>query len=145
MTATSGETRIGNGRARILIVDADSAFVRTARALLEAEGYAVENATTVKDALAMTSERAPDLVVLDVMTAQDKAPTVKFTCGFESLRHIPIVMLSSVPVTPPCRPRSAGGLDVLASDVCLAKPLDPARLLTAVRTLLTRQQSVATV
>ncbi len=143
MTTTGVNPIPGGGRQRILIVDADSAFVRAAQALLEAEGYSVDTATTVQDALAMAAARAPDLVVLDVMEAQDNAAAVKFTCGFESLRHIPIVMVSSVPITPPCRPRVAGGLDVLASDVCLVKPLDPVRFLAEVSALLARRPDVA--
>ncbi len=136
------DASVCHARERILIVDGDPAFIASTEALLAAEGYSVAAAATIRDALAKVSIEPPDLIVLDVMMEQDKAPTVKFGAGFESMRHIPIVMVSSVPITPPCRPRTAGDLEMLVSDVCLTKPLDTARFLEEIKRLLGEQPDV---
>lgn len=52
--------------ARILIIDDEAPIRRLLRVAIEAEGYAVIEAGTAQDGLAMTAREAPALVVLDL-------------------------------------------------------------------------------
>jgi len=53
-------------RPRILIVDDEQSIRATVKALLEDQGYDVEEATTGKEAIRKTQERAYNLALLDI-------------------------------------------------------------------------------
>jgi two-component system nitrogen regulation response regulator NtrX len=55
--------------ARVLIVDDDGNLRRMLRALLEEEGYAVEDAASGDDAVPRLARGAPDVVLLDLVMA----------------------------------------------------------------------------
>jgi excisionase family DNA binding protein len=64
----------------VLVVDDDAGVRELVRANLEAEGYAVREASGAREGLAALEEEAPDLVLLDVMM-----PEID---GWEMLRQV---------------------------------------------------------
>jgi CheY-like chemotaxis protein len=128
-------------RRRILIVDDDQDFVASTTALLEAYGYAVSWASTGRAGLEKARTEHPDLIVLDVMMENEAAgyevnETVKYAPGFESVRHIPILMVSSIQEEPAERFSMAGEAMLITPNAYLAKPLDIPRFLREVGALL---------
>lgn len=57
---------MGSAR-KILVVDDEKALVQLCQIILEAEGFDVYSAYNGKQALQLLHEKAPDLVILDVM------------------------------------------------------------------------------
>jgi CheY-like chemotaxis protein len=146
--ARRGSAIAGRAARRILIVDDDADFRESTKALLEACGYDVATAPTGRAGLAALGSSPPDLIVVDVMMEYDGAgyevtQAVKFGTGFESLRHIPIVMVSSIEVDPATRFRTAGEVQMITPNVYLTKPLDISRFLSEVRGLLGDTQPAA--
>jgi DNA-binding NtrC family response regulator len=125
---------------RILIVDDDPDFRESTATLLKAYGYEVSTAPNCPAGLAALRSNPPDLLVVDVMmddgAGYDVNQAVKYGGEFESLRHIPIVMVSSSPVDPATRFTSAAEVDLIAPNVYLPKPLDISRFLKEVRQFL---------
>jgi CheY-like chemotaxis protein len=126
---------------RILIVDDDQDFVASTTALLAACGYVVSSAATGHDGLYKARMEHPDLIVLDVMMENDSAgyevtETVKFAPGFEAIRHIPILMVSSIPVDPATRFSMSEEMPLITPNSYLTKPLDIPRFLSEVSALL---------
>lgn len=126
---------------RILIIDDDQDFVASTTTLLEACGYAVSSAASGEDGLHMARTEHPDLIVLDVMMENDWAgyevtEAVKFAPGFEAIRHIPILMVSSIPVDPATRFSMSEEAPMITPNAYLTKPLDIPRFLAEVSELL---------
>jgi CheY-like chemotaxis protein len=126
---------------RILIIDDDQDFVASTTALLEAYGYAVSSASTGRAGLEKARTEHPDLIVLDVMMEHDSAgyevnETVKYAPGFESVRHIPILMVSSIQADPTARFSMAGEAMMITPNAYLTKPLEIPRFLAEVGALL---------
>ena len=119
----------------ILIVDDDPDFVEMTRAVLETAGYRVLEAASGNEALACMRRQHPSLVILDVMMeglldGLDASRAMRLD---ESLRRIPIIMVSSITSS-----EYAGMFptdEYLPIDVFLSKPVNPARLLEEVRRL----------
>ena len=131
---------------RILVVDDDDDFRASTATLLESFGYDVETAATGRDSLRALKDAPPDLVVLDVMMEHDDAgyevnEAIKYGEGLDSVRHIPVVMVSSIPEDPSTRFARSEEIDLITPDVYLTKPLDIPRFLTEVRTLLGQPQA----
>ncbi len=79
---------------RILVIDDDPALTNTLRRGLAYEGYAVEAANSSRRRLSLAHERAPDLVILDLMPPE--------LDGFEMLARLrsadaelPVLMLTA--------------------------------------------------
>jgi CheY-like chemotaxis protein len=131
-------------RPRVLLVDDDDDFCVSTTALLEAEGYVVSRAKTGREALAkLRGEAAPDLIVLDVMmenmwAGYEVNQAVKFGDSANAAGRIPIVMVSSVSIDPAERFRAAGEVGMVTPDEYLTKPLDIARFLGTLKSLLRR-------
>jgi DNA-binding response OmpR family regulator len=128
-------------RRRVLIIDDDADFLASTTALLETQGYCVSTAASGRDGLARMTENVPDLIVLDIMMENDWAgyevnQRVKFGTGFECIRHVPILMVSSIPIDPATRFSRAGEVDMITPDAYLMKPLDIPTFLARVRALL---------
>src|SRR5205809_1350328 len=117
--------------APILVVDDDPKILQLVRMYLEREGFPVVTATDGIAAVAAIRERAPRLMVLDVML-----PTLD---GFAVLRaartdsDLPVLMLSA-------RGSTADRVSGLASgaDDYLRKPFSPAELAVRGKALLRR-------
>jgi excisionase family DNA binding protein len=115
----------------VLIVDDDARMREFVRVNLEMEGYSVAEAGDADEGLAAVEEKAPDLILLDVMM-----PGVD---GWEMLRRvqerhgvgaIPVIMFS-------------GKVDEAAADAhgaqgFIGKPFDPQQLIESTKQLLPR-------
>jgi DNA-binding response OmpR family regulator len=119
---------------RILIVDDDRPSLKMTAFLLREEGYTVYTTDNGQEALRMIEDKAPDLLVLDVMM-----PGMD---GWEVTRHLrrttnlPILILSAKGETSD----RVFGLDLGADDY-LAKPFEPSELLARVRAVLRRAEA----
>lgn len=122
------------GTMRILIVDDDRPSLKMTAFLLREEGYTVYTADNGREALQMIEEKAPDLLILDVMM-----PGMD---GWEVTRHLrrttnlPIIILSAKGETSD----RVFGLDLGADDY-LAKPFEPSELIARVRAVLRRAEA----
>lgn len=128
-------------RQRVLVIDDDADFLASTTALLESQGYCVSKAASGKEGLARMTEDVPDLIVLDVVMENDWAgyevnQRVKFASGFECIRHVPILMVSSISVDPATRFSRAGEVDMITPDAYLTKPLDIPAFLDRIQALL---------
>lgn len=83
-------------RIRILLVDADPAYLVPNQQRLEQEGYEVHTATDGRSALASAARSAPDLIVLAmVLPGMDGMATLEALRAQEQTRTIPVIVLSS--------------------------------------------------
>jgi CheY-like chemotaxis protein len=136
-------------RQRVLLIDDDTDFLKSTTALLESQGYCVSTAANGKAGLARMTEDVPDLIVLDIMMENDWAgyevnQRVKFASGFECLRHVPILMVSSIPVDPATRFSRAGEVEMITPDAYMTKPLDIPAFLARVQALLGQSEPEVT-
>src|SRR5215213_3054276 len=122
-------------RCRVLVVDDDPNVLRVMKRGLVYAGYGVDEADTGETALAIARERAPDLVILDVML-----PGLD---GLEVCRRLrtaspqlPILLLTARDRVPD----RVAGLDAGADDY-LVKPFAFDELLARVRALLRRTRT----
>ena len=133
----SGPAAAGSGYAPsagplVLIVDDDARVREYVRVNLEAEGYAVREAGSAEEGLAVLGEQSPDLILLDVMMPQ--------VDGWEMLRQvqehtgvgaIPVIMFSGKVderAADEARSRGASGF--------IGKPFDPRSLIESTKQLL---------
>ena len=126
----------------ILIVDDDPDMRLALRLQMESAGYAIAEAASVAEGLAVAKQVKPDLVILDVMMDTTTAgfqlaldlhsPDLK--SEYKEFRETPILMLTAIHATTPLR--FAPDEDYLPVQVFLEKPVDPAVLLETVRKLL---------
>jgi DNA-binding response OmpR family regulator len=127
LMATAADT------APILVVDDDPKIVTLVRTYLERERYPVVTATDGRTALRLIEERAPRLVVLDLMIPElDGLAVIRRA---RELGDVPILVLSA---------RGAVGDRILGlsegADDYLPKPFSPAELVVRVRTILRRTE-----
>jgi DNA-binding response OmpR family regulator len=119
--------------APILVVDDDPKIVTLVRTYLERERYPVVTANNGRTALRLIEERAPRLVVLDLMIPElDGLAVIRRA---RELGDVPILILSA---------RGAVGDRILGlsegADDYLPKPFSPAELVVRVRTILRRSE-----
>ena len=118
---------------RILVVDDDPSIRSFLKRGLSYEGYAVDVAESGEEALSIARDRAPDLMILDVMM-----PGIN---GFEVVRRmraagdgVPVILLTGKDAPSD----QVAGLEVGADDYVI-KPISFDVLLARVRALLRRQ------
>ena len=114
---------------KILIIDDDQDYRASARSLLESQGYVVLEADSGREGLRKVVEQRPDIIVLDIMMECDTEgygvnQAIKYQDAYADYRNIPIVMVSSIDLTPDERFPMAGELDMIRPDFYLTKPLD---------------------
>jgi len=131
----------GEGGKKILVIDDDPDYRNSVQTLLQSEGFAVCWAATGSKGLDMAVSEKPDLIVLDVMmenmwTGYEINQTLKFRSGYESVRRIPVIMVSSVQEDPAERFARSEDPSKVCPDVYMTKPLDIAKFLETVRSLL---------
>lgn len=81
---------------RVLLVDADPAYLVPNRQRLEQEGYEVLSATDGPSALALAARSGPDLIVLAmVLPGMDGLATLEGLRAQEQTRAIPVIVMSS--------------------------------------------------
>lgn len=118
----------------ILIVDDEPRYLRLMEANLVTEGYHVYKATNGQEAVDITAEKHPDLVLLDVMM-----PVLDGFDACERIRefsNVPIIVVTA-------RGSEADrvrGLDLGADDY-IVKPFSATELMARVRAVLRRAQA----
>ncbi|MBA3672852.1 MAG: response regulator, partial [Gemmatimonadaceae bacterium] len=122
----------GGQPARILIVDDDRINRRLIEVMLAPEGFELQSASSGEEALVMVGDRAPDLVLLDIMMpGMDGYQFANELKGNVATKNIPIIMLSALND----RNSRMHGLNAGAEDF-VTKPVDRAELTVRVRNLL---------
>ena len=118
--------------AKILVVDDDPDFVEITRLILKAKGYEIESASSGDKALQMMRQEPPDLVLLDVMmsTVLDGVHVVHAMREDATLRHIPVIMVSSIASSPAAELFPTD--EYIPIDVWISKPVQPDDLLQKV-------------
>ena len=116
----------------VLIVDDDERVREYVRVNLEAEGYAVREAGSAEEGLAVLGEQSPDLILLDVMMPQ--------VDGWEMLRRvqehtgvgaIPVIMFSGK-----VDEQAAAEAEARGAHGFIGKPFDPRSLIESTKQLL---------
>src|SRR3546814_7936163 len=83
-----------NASGSILVVDDQPANLRVVSALLSRHGYEVITADSGEEALAIASEQAPDLMLLDmIMPGMDGLALLKWIKQRPALLRLPVVFL----------------------------------------------------
>ena len=121
---------------KILIVDDEKSIRNLVRSYLESDGYRVLEADNGEDAVRLTREQTPDLVVLDVgMPVLDGIDALR---EMRTFSDVYVVMLTA-------RAEEVDkliGLSVGADDY-LTKPFSPRELVARIKAVLRRQRSAA--
>lgn len=123
-----------NKNVRILIVDDDENIRKTMKAILEDEGYMVDWASTGKDAIEKTNEKAYNLALLDI-----RLPDME---GVDLLK----LLKDNVPRTRKIMvtgyPSMQSAINALnkSADAYLVKPVDVEKLLNTVKEQLQLQE-----
>jgi two-component system KDP operon response regulator KdpE len=118
-------------RARILLVDDETAIQRSVAPLLRARGYDVDVAATGAEALDLFASRAPGLIVLDLGLPDLEGTEVCRRIRMAS--QVPIIVLSARG----SEADKVGALDLGADDY-VTKPFGPEELLARIRVALRR-------
>ncbi len=135
-------------RKRVLVIDDDDDFRAVVRTLLLSAGYEVLEAASGREGLEQLADVRPDVVVLDVMMESPYEgygvnQAIKFQPGYEELRGVPIIMVSSVQQGPEelfLKAEAEAGM--VRPDRYLTKPLDVPRFLAAIAQVASPAHSV---
>jgi two-component system response regulator MprA len=119
--------------ARILVVDDERRITALLRRALVYEGYDVDLASDGAAGLRLARDRAPDLVILDVMMPEIDG--IEVTRRLRAVGDVPILLLTARDTVPD----RVVGLDAGADDY-LVKPFALDELLARVRALLRRRE-----
>jgi two-component system OmpR family response regulator len=128
----------GSQKARLLVVDDDTALRETLADFFEMEGYDVLQAGNVVEARRQWTESQPDLLLLDINMPGGDGLT--FAVEMRAKSSTPIIILSGKGAMVD----RVVGLEVGADDY-LAKPFELRELLARVRAVLRRSRSAPTV
>jgi len=127
--------------AEILIIDDDRDLVESIRIVLESRKYGVRVAYNGKDGFQKIQEKAPDLILLDVMMATD---TEGFSLAYKlrnnpAYREIPIIMVTGftkkMAEAGPEKFQHIMGENWPVTQL-LEKPIDPEELLSVIEGVL---------
>ena len=121
--------------ARLLVVDDTAENIRLLDAVLSPLGYVVLTASSGEEALAIASQRQPDLVLLDVvMPGIDGYEVCRRLRAQPATRLLPIIMITASGNQDKARALEDG------ADDFIQKPIDRSELLARVRSLLRIKQ-----
>lgn len=123
---------------RVLVVDDEARLARLVRGYLEQDGYEVATAGNGREALLVSREFNPDLIVLDLMMPDMDG--WEFMGHMRRERDTPVIMLTAR-VDEHDR---IAGLEMGADDY-LTKPFSPRELVARVRAVLRRAQPGETI
>ena len=118
------------GEATVLVVEDDPDIRLLLRSVLESEGYAVVEAATGKDAVALTSQVRPRLILMDIsLPLLDGLSATRQIKADAALRDTPVLAVSAYDSVRR-RAVQAGCADLIT------KPVDLEELKTVVRRLI---------
>ena len=117
------------GVTRVLVVDDDSAILRTMEVNLHARGYEALIAATGRQALAIAARQHPDIIVLDL--GLPDVDGIEVIDGLRGWTSIPIVVLSARSI----EAEKVAALDAGANDY-VTKPFGIAELMARLRAAL---------
>jgi len=121
---------------RILIVEDDPDIAQLVARYLDKAGFTTDRAASGREALQAVTEKAPDLMVLDLMLPLvDGLEVCRRVRSNEATAGLPIIMLTARGE----ESERIVGLELGADDY-LAKPFSPNELVARVRALLRRAQ-----
>jgi CheY-like chemotaxis protein len=125
-------------KSTVIIIDDDPDVVEATRVVLEGAGFTVATALSGKAGLERVHKGGVDCVILDVMMARDTegfqiAQNLK---GNPKTEKIPIVMLTSVSQKTGFEFSPQTDSDFMPVDAFMEKPVDPKRLVAAVKNVL---------
>ena len=130
------ETGSGVTVGEILVVDDDSMNRKLLQRSLENDGHVVRLATNGREAVDELRQRAPDVVLLDiVMPVMDGIEVLEHMKADPELHHLPVLMISSVEDS-----ASVVRCIEMGADDFLPKPFDPIILRARVTAGLTRKR-----
>ena len=131
--------------ARILIVDDDTDLIEGQKAFLEKNGYLVEAALTVEEGLQKAKEKAPDIIIADLMMEHYDSGFVfcKKVRDLPGLGKVPIIMQTAAPrkVGFTFEAGGASGREWMKVDEVLTKPVPLEHLLGKIEQCLSRSQA----
>lgn len=121
----------------VLIIDDDPDFLAAVGHLLESRGHAVRTARDGDEGFDLARALEPDLILLDVMMRERTEGffTLERIRGLPSIAHTPVIVISSIYTEfPGFRVDPEAGW--LPADLFLAKPVEPARLISEAERLM---------
>jgi len=123
---------------RVLIIDDDPDVREALRLILEPKGYRVTLCASGPEGRAAAQEQTPDVILLDIMlsTVSEGFHIAYDFRKDESLAQVPIIMISSIGDSVGIEFAGEIGSDYMPADVFLAKPLEAATVLRAIREVL---------
>jgi len=122
----------------ILIVDDDAELGQIIRSLFEQQGFRITQAYNLKDALAIVSQRMPNLIVVDMRLPDGQGTDlITYIRQREEGEAIPILVASALVDAQSIRDARDAG-----ADEYLTKPFRPSELLSIIRNSLQRRRAV---
>jgi len=113
--------------ARILIVDDDTDLLEGQKMFLEKNGYLIETALTIEEGLQKAKEKAPDIIIADLMMEHYDSGFVfcKKVRDLPGLGKVPIIMQTAAPrkVGFTFEAGAAPGREWMKVDEVLTKPV----------------------
>lgn len=122
---------------KVLVVDDDPQTLQLMSHIVRAQGYEVTTAISGAEALQQVSAARPDVMLLDVMMpGMDGVEVCRRLRANKNYSDLPIVLLTAL-----AEPGDhADGL-LAGADDYIAKPVDPASLVTRIKSVLRRSRS----
>ena len=113
---------------KILVVDDESDLLKVTLLRLNKTGYETFSGANGQEALDLTRQIIPDLIILDVYLPMINGDDLtKILKKDDELKHIPIILISASIKTLDEKARESG------ADGYLAKPFEPEELIAKVR------------
>ena len=125
---------------KILLVDDDPDFVESTKLLLESNDYEVVTASDGESGLEAAKKEKPDLMVLDVMMANDTEgfQIAQKIPGMPALKGLPVLMVTGIRSAMNLKWKFEPDESWLPVENVLEKPVDPERLLSEIEKALTK-------
>ncbi|HXU70555.1 MAG TPA: response regulator [Polyangia bacterium] len=118
-------------KSTVLVVEDDPSTLESVRDILLRAGYAVDTATTGRDALGkLLDEKQPSVIVLDIrMPVMDGRQFLTVVRAYHRLASIPVIVLTAAELAPQLSE---------SIEVVMRKPFRPAELVANVEALVAR-------
>jgi CheY-like chemotaxis protein len=132
---------------KILIIDDDPDIVEAMKIILESKGYKIDSANNGTSGLKKIKENKPDLIILDVMMADDtegfrvanKLKSKDPKSEYKEFINIPVIMITAINDTSEIKYSLQDDKEYVPVDEWLDKPVHPDKLLKTVGNLLNKK------